>query len=134
MRARTPAKLRRRVEECHPMSSVPFDHAEVPASGAVKSRLPHVGLRQSSGEAWVEVYARANLPTRFGVFESVVFRARDGKEHIALVRGDVRDARDVPTRLHSECLTGDALGSLRCDCRDQLEQALTAVGRLDCGL
>jgi GTP cyclohydrolase II len=114
------------------MSSVPFD--EVSAERVAPSHLPHVGTRLSNGAAWVEVYARANLPTRFGVFESVVFRASDGKEHVALVRGDVRDAHDLPTRLHSECLTGDALGSLRCDCRDQLEQSLTTVGGLARGL
>jgi len=73
----------------------------------------------------VKVDAVAELPTRFGRFRIVAFwNNRDGKEHIALVHGDVLGARDVVTRLHSECLTGDALGSLRCDCRDQLGVAL----------
>ena len=67
----------------------------------------------------VKVDAVARLPTRFGDFQIVAFwNNRDNKEHIALVHGDVIGASDVPTRLHSECLTGDALGSLRCDCRD----------------
>jgi GTP cyclohydrolase II len=77
----------------------------------------------------VKVDAVAALPSRFGTFRIVAFwNNRDGKEHIALVHGDVLGQQDVPTRLHSECLTGDALGSLRCDCRDQLEAALTVLG------
>jgi GTP cyclohydrolase II len=73
----------------------------------------------------VKVVAVADLPTRFGRFRVVAFwNNRDAKEHIALVHGDVLGASDVMTRLHSECLTGDALGSLRCDCRDQLGVAL----------
>src|SRR5437870_8801613 len=73
----------------------------------------------------VKVDAVANLPTRFGQFRIVVFsNNRDGKEHVAVVHGEPMGAREVPTRLHSECLTGDTLGSLRCDCRDQLESAL----------
>ena len=77
----------------------------------------------------VKVDAVAALPSRFGDFRIVAFwNNRDGKEHIALVHGDVLGQQDVPTRLHSECLTGDALGSLRCDCRDQLEAALTVLG------
>jgi GTP cyclohydrolase II len=73
----------------------------------------------------VKVEAVAHLPTRFGVFRIVAFwNNRDSKEHVAIVHGDVLGASDVVTRLHSECLTGDALGSLRCDCRDQLGVAL----------
>jgi GTP cyclohydrolase II len=59
---------------------------------------------------------------------------RDAKEHVAIVRGDVIGAEDVPTRMHSECLTGDVIGSLRCDCRDQLEAALRKIGSLDRGI
>jgi GTP cyclohydrolase II len=73
----------------------------------------------------VKVDAVADLPTRFGLFRVVSFwNNRDGKEHLALVHGNVLEQGDVLTRLHSECLTGDALGSLRCDCRDQLGVAL----------
>jgi GTP cyclohydrolase II len=76
----------------------------------------------------VRIEAVADLPTRFGRFEIIAFwNNRDGKEHIALVHGDVLGADDVLTRLHSECLTGDALGSLRCDCRDQLGVALQRI-------
>ena len=86
-------------------------------------------------DACVRIVAVADLPTRFGAFKIVSFwNNRDEKEHIALVHGDVRGAEEVPTRLHSECLTGDALGSLRCDCRDQLEAALERLSRETCGL
>ena len=71
----------------------------------------------------------AALPTRFGHFRAVAFASEDGKEHAAFVRGDVRGAERALVRLHSECLTGDAIGSLRCDCRDQLEAALVLLGR-----
>src|SRR5512143_1717734 len=83
----------------------------------------------------VKVEAVADLPTRFGQFRIVAFwNNRDGKEHVAMVHGDVMGAADVPTRLHSECLTGDAMGSLRCDCRDQLEAALRDLGSRERGL
>jgi GTP cyclohydrolase II len=83
----------------------------------------------------VKVEAVADLPSRFGRFEIVAFsNNRDGDEHIAIVRGDVVGAEDLPTRLHSECLTGDVMGSLRCDCRDQLESALRTLGSSDRGL
>ncbi len=83
----------------------------------------------------VKVVGVADLPTRFGNFRVVAFwNNRDSKEHIAIVRGEVLGIEDVPTRVHSECLTGDALGSLRCDCRDQLEASLSRIGDLNCGL
>lgn len=83
----------------------------------------------------VKVAGVADLPTRFGTFRVVAFwNNRDEEEHIAVVRGDVIGAEDLPTRLHSECLTGDVLGSLRCDCRDQLEVALRTIGSSARGL
>lgn len=83
----------------------------------------------------VRIVGVAELPTRFGDFRIVAFwNNRDAKEHVAIVRGEVVGMERVPARLHSECLTGDALGSLRCDCRDQLEASLRAIGRLDRGL
>ncbi|MBW2529266.1 MAG: GTP cyclohydrolase II [Deltaproteobacteria bacterium] len=83
----------------------------------------------------VRIVAAAKLPTRFGDFVIVAFwNNRDAKEHVALVHGDVVGAEAVPARLHSECLTGDIAGSLRCDCRDQLEAALSKLGREERGL
>lgn len=81
------------------------------------------------------IEAVAGLPTRFGEFRIHVFGGdRGGAEHVAIVRGDVWGRSEVPVRLHSECLTGDVMGSLRCDCRDQLERALQRVGELERGI
>ena len=83
----------------------------------------------------VKIAAAAHLPSRFGDFQVVGFtNNKDGKDHAAFVHGDVVDQEDVPIRMHSECLTGDAIGSLRCDCRDQLEAALTSLGKMDRGI
>ncbi len=72
----------------------------------------------------VQLAATATPPTRFGTFTLYGFYDnREGKEHTAIVRGDVEGAERVPLRVHSECHTGDVWGSLRCDCRDQLEAA-----------
>lgn len=83
----------------------------------------------------VRLVSIANLPTRFGDFRIAAFwNNRDGRDHVAIFRGNLRGATDLPTRLHSECLTGDALGSLRCDCRDQLEAALRTIASQERGL
>lgn len=83
----------------------------------------------------VKVVGVADLPTRFGQFRIVAFwNNRDAKEHVAIVRGNILGSEDVPTRLHSECVTGDVVGSLRCDCRDQLEIALRKIGTYEKGL
>jgi GTP cyclohydrolase II len=83
----------------------------------------------------VRIAAIAELPSRFGDFHIVAFwNNSDHKEHVAVIKGEVLGAEDVPVRLHSECLTGDVVGSLRCDCRDQLEAALKMIGRMDKGI
>ena len=83
----------------------------------------------------VRIVAMAELPSRFGDFHIVAFENnRDGKEHVAITHGDVIGAADVPVRLHSECLTGDVIGSLRCDCRDQLEASLRMIGKMERGI
>lgn len=87
------------------------------------------------GKVCVRVIGVAELPSRFGDFRIVAFfNNRDSKEHVAMVHGDVPGAEHVPTRVHSECLTGDVMGSLRCDCREQLEAALEQIGRMEMGL
>jgi len=77
----------------------------------------------------VEAYARASLPTKYGEFNLTVFHEKQGLklEHVAMVLGDVAGRDGVPTRVHSECLTGEVFGSLRCDCRDQLDIALKTI-------
>lgn len=74
--------------------------------------------------------SEARIPTRHGMFTALVYKAPDSPhEHLAMVMGNVKDQQDVLVRVHSECLTGDTFGSLRCDCRQQLEASLAAVGR-----
>jgi 3,4-dihydroxy 2-butanone 4-phosphate synthase/GTP cyclohydrolase II len=79
-------------------------------------------------ETLVERVTSTRLPTRYGEFRAVGYRSTvDGVEHVALVRGELGAGDDVLVRVHSECLTGDVLGSLRCDCGPQLEAALRTV-------
>jgi GTP cyclohydrolase II len=75
----------------------------------------------------VRVLAVADLPTRFGEFRIASFEHNRGGDHVAVFHGDLEGATELLVRVHSECLTGDVLGSLRCDCRDQLHHALTKV-------
>ena len=77
----------------------------------------------------------ANMPTDNGTFKIVGFENHiDGKEHIALVKGDVKGKEGVTVRLHSECFTGDILGSLRCDCGSQLKTAMRRIDKLGEGI
>jgi 3,4-dihydroxy 2-butanone 4-phosphate synthase / GTP cyclohydrolase II len=76
----------------------------------------------------VERVVEARLPTAFGEFDVVGFRSLvDEKHHVAMVKGDISGAEDVLVRVHSECLTGDVFHSLRCDCGQQLEDALARI-------
>ncbi|HKH38344.1 MAG TPA: GTP cyclohydrolase II, partial [Rubrobacter sp.] len=68
--------------------------------------------------------AQASLPTRYGTFEMFVYDTPEHKEHLALTIGAIDDGRPVLVRVHSECLTGDVLGSSRCDCGEQLNDSL----------
>lgn len=78
--------------------------------------------------------AQAAFPTLFGEFTLLGFEDQaTGSELTAVVRGEVRGAADCPVRVHSECHTGDILGSLRCDCREQLEESLRFIGARDRG-
>ncbi len=82
----------------------------------------------------IELNAKAKLPTMAGMFDIYTFKSDDGKEHAVLVKGEVMGRQDIPVRIHSECLTGDVLGSRRCDCRDQLIRSLVYLGKADYGL
>jgi GTP cyclohydrolase II len=84
----------------------------------------------------VRIAAVAELPTRFGDYHAVGFwNPEDGKEHAAFVHGhEALDGESVPVRIHSECLTGDGIGSLRCDCRDQLEASLRQLAAMPYGI
>jgi len=112
---------------------MPLTAAEI--EQVLKAEADHDCAGVGEQRICVRIVAIADLPTRFGRFQVAAFwNNRDGKEHIAIMHGNPMGREDVPTRVHSECLTGDALGSLRCDCRDQLEVALRRIAREECGL
>jgi 3,4-dihydroxy 2-butanone 4-phosphate synthase / GTP cyclohydrolase II len=86
-------------------------------------------------EQLVERMTTVQLPTAYGDFTAVAFREKlTGKHHVALVRGEVDGAENVLVRVHSECLTGDVFHSLRCDCGEQLEQALAQIAAEEQGV
>ena len=86
-------------------------------------------------EKLVERIVETNLPTKYGEFHIHLYRSEtDSKEHIALVKGDINPENPVLVRVHSECLTGDLFGSLRCDCNEQLFSALMMVEREGTGV
>lgn len=75
------------------------------------------------------------LPTSYGDFKLIAYRTvLDDRIHLALVKGEVKGKENVLVRVHSQCLTGDAFGSLRCDCGEQLKRALETIGKSDCGV
>lgn len=76
----------------------------------------------------------ASLPTEFGEFRLYAFEEEDGKEHLAIVLGEINSQENVLCRLHSECLTGDALFSTRCDCGPQLKAALKSIAENRSGI
>ena len=85
--------------------------------------------------------ARAPIPTKYGTFDLHVFywdvaaaHPALSREHCALVMGDVRGQRGIPVRIHSECLTSEVFGSLKCDCREQLERAQAEIARRGIGV
>ena len=79
-------------------------------------------------ERLVSRVTQASLPTRYGDFIAIAYRSTiDPDEHVALVKGDISGEEPVLVRVHSECLTGDVFGSLRCDCGDQIAMAMRAI-------
>jgi len=86
-------------------------------------------------EKLVRRVAEASMPTKYGEFTAIAYRSIvDPDEHLALVRGDISGEAPVLVRVHSECLTGDVLGSLRCDCGEQLAMALQDIAAEDRGV
>ena len=87
------------------------------------------------GDLTIAKMACARIPTAAGEFQLCLYHdSRSGKEHLALVMGDVAGQPDVLVRLHSECFTGDVLGSLRCDCGDQLHHAMDLIAQEGIGV
>src|SRR3954469_18791067 len=101
--------------------------------------VPERVIRPHTETPTTEWLAAAELPTRFGLFKTHVFRTTepgDGacfKEHIALVFGEIEGATDLPIRIHSECITSEVFGSLKCDCKEQLDAALAEGARRGAG-
>ncbi|MDN5461662.1 MAG: GTP cyclohydrolase II, partial [Lactococcus sp.] len=83
----------------------------------------------------VTCVTQAKLPTKYGEFKIMGFINKlNGEHHVALVKGDIGDGQDVLCRVHSECLTGDAFGSMKCDCGDQLSAALMQINQAGRGI
>ena len=83
----------------------------------------------------VEHFATAKLPTEYGEFQIVAFtNNKDGKDHVAIVKGEIKGQERVLCRIHSECLTGDVFGSLKCDCGPQLQAALEELEATGLGI
>ena len=79
-------------------------------------------------ESLIKEDVRVNMPTKFGTFELIAFKQMNtGEEHLALKKGDWKKDEAVLVRVHSSCMTGDILGSLRCDCGEQLHAAMKMV-------
>ena len=87
-----------------------------------------------ANERLVDPVAQARIPTIYGDFTGHVFRDFDGTEHLALVHGQIMGSEPVLVRVHSECLTGDILASMRCDCGSQLHTALEAIAEEEAGV
>jgi 3,4-dihydroxy 2-butanone 4-phosphate synthase/GTP cyclohydrolase II len=110
------------------MMRLPDLEAFARTHGLALLRIDDLVAYRRRTEPIVEQVAEARLPTRHGPFVLRVFRdVIEGREHVALVRGDVRGDEAVLVRVHSECLTGDLFGSLRCDCGAQLDASLARV-------
>src|SRR5437588_2978495 len=102
---------------------------------AARHRLPIISVAELiryrlERDRFVVCEGRTRLPTTFGEFTAAVYQnTLDGATHLALIRGDLAGADPVLVRMHSECLTGEVFGSLRCDCGEQLRRALDAISR-----
>ncbi len=101
---------------------------------AEKHNLPIVTIkdliryRMQKGQVAIERISEARMPTCYGDFDIIAYEnAYDGKTHVALVKGDISSGEPVLTRVHSECLTGDVFGSMRCDCGNQLSKAMEMI-------
>lgn len=107
---------------------------------ATKHALPIVSVEsiiryRQMTESLIKKAAEAKLPTKHGEFRMVGFEnAISGEHHVALVKGDIKPGEEVLVRVHSECLTGDAFGSLKCDCGEQLQAALDNIEKAGKGV
>jgi 3,4-dihydroxy 2-butanone 4-phosphate synthase/GTP cyclohydrolase II len=127
---------------CEIVTSDKSDMARLPEleEFALKHNLPIISIAdliryRRHHEKLVKRIADAALPTEHGQFQVFVFESvLDGEQHLAMVYGDIASTREVLVRVHSECLTGDVFGSLRCDCGPQLETSLAKVAAEGAGV
>ncbi len=127
---------------CEIVSADKSDMARLPELEAFAERhaLPIITIAdliryRRRHEKLVRRVSEATLPTEYGQFQAVVFEnVLDGEQHMALTYGEVEHVPDLLVRVHSECLTGDALGSLRCDCGPQLHTALAKIAAEGAGV
>lgn len=99
--------------------------------GCIADLIAHRRAQEKIVERGVE----ATIPTRHGSFKAIGYRSLvDGREHLAVVKGDIGDGREILVRVHSECLTGDVFGSRRCDCGEQIDLAMAKIAEEDRGV
>lgn len=98
--------------------------------GSLRSCPAELACADCDTEVCVKVVSVADFPSEFGNFQIIGFvNNKDGKDHIVVLKGEVGDGEGILTRVHSACLTGDSLGSRRCDCGPQLREALKLIER-----
>jgi 3,4-dihydroxy 2-butanone 4-phosphate synthase / GTP cyclohydrolase II len=127
---------------CEVVTKDKSDMARLPELEAFADRygLPIITIAdliryRRRNEKLVKSVAEASLPTEYGTFQAHVFESLlDGEQHLAMVYGDITNTPNLLVRVHSECLTGDAMGSLRCDCGPQLQTALAKVAAEGAGV
>lgn len=102
--------------------------------GLVIISIEQLQAYRTEQESTVERGVEVPMPTKYGSFRAIGFKGKDGKEHMALIKGELRAAETVPVRIHSECLTGDVFGSRRCDCGPQLDAAMQKIEEFGLGV
>ncbi|MBQ8349170.1 MAG: bifunctional 3,4-dihydroxy-2-butanone-4-phosphate synthase/GTP cyclohydrolase II [Ruminococcus sp.] len=126
------------LEECGLCCEIMRDDGTMMRSGELQEKAKEWGMKFTTIQAikdyrkchdkLVERVADTKLPTKYGEFRAIGFINKlNGEHHVALVKGDIGDGNDILCRVHSECLTGDAFGSLKCDCGQQFAAAMTQI-------
>ncbi|MDE6775950.1 MAG: GTP cyclohydrolase II, partial [Ruminococcus sp.] len=126
------------LKECGLCCEIMRDDGTMMRSGELQEKSKEWGMKfitiqalkeyRKIHETFVERAADTKLPTKYGEFRAVCFVNRlNGEHHVALVKGDIGDGENVLCRVHSECLTGDAFGSLKCDCGQQFAAAMAQI-------
>ena len=126
------------LEECGLCCEIMRDDGTMMRAGELQEKAKEWGMKFTTIQAikdyrkchdkLVERVADTKLPTKYGDFRAIGFINKlNGEHHVALVKGDIGDGNDILCRIHSECLTGDAFGSLKCDCGQQFAVAMTQI-------